>query len=258
MSDRVGSLPGVFVHAQPGHVVEAGRVVDQGWPISTTARITDHQPTPSVRAVEVTVSPSAPTRRVTHALARPVSDCRGAPSGERSVHVRTGHVGRGQRQIRFHHTSTVGRPATGTSRSRCSRRSWTWAGPPHRPQSTATAVDSTRSSSSPPYSPACRGQHAYRARGQSAGGPTLLWNDVARDLVEDRASDLADSALLFGMLNLGGADAATNCWNDKYYRDFWRPWHAHRALVVGVLGARPPVAAPLRRVRYRRDRRCTA
>jgi hypothetical protein len=63
---------------------------------------------------------------------------------------------------------------------------------------------------------------------QSAGGPTLLWNDVARDLVEDRAVDLADSALLFGMLNLGGADAAINCWNDKYYWDFWRPWQAIR------------------------------
>ena len=63
---------------------------------------------------------------------------------------------------------------------------------------------------------------------QSAGGPTLLWNDVARDLAEDpaRAVDVGDSALLFGMLNLGGADAAINCWNDKYYWDFWRPGQA--------------------------------
>ena len=38
--------------------------------------------------------------------------------------------------------------------------------------------------------------------------------------------DIADSALLFGMLNLSGADAAINCWNDKYYWDFWRPWQA--------------------------------
>jgi len=28
------------------------------------------------------------------------------------------------------------------------------------------------------------------------------------------------------MLNLAGADAAINCWNDKYYWDFWRPWNA--------------------------------
>jgi PAP2 superfamily len=65
---------------------------------------------------------------------------------------------------------------------------------------------------------------------QSAGGPTLLWNDVARDLVEDPGFgvDLDDSALLFGILNLSGADAAINCWNDKYHFDFWRPWQAIR------------------------------
>jgi hypothetical protein len=31
------------------------------------------------------------------------------------------------------------------------------------------------------------------------------------------------------MLNLSGADAAINCWNDKYHFDFWRPWEAIRA-----------------------------
>jgi hypothetical protein len=65
---------------------------------------------------------------------------------------------------------------------------------------------------------------------QSTGGPTLLWNDVARDLVEDPGYGVGidDSALLFGMLNLSGADAAINCWNDKYHFDFWRPWQAIR------------------------------
>jgi PAP2 superfamily len=28
------------------------------------------------------------------------------------------------------------------------------------------------------------------------------------------------------MTNLSGADAGINCWNDKYYWDFWRPWAA--------------------------------
>ena len=28
------------------------------------------------------------------------------------------------------------------------------------------------------------------------------------------------------MQNLSGADASINCWNDKYYWDFWRPWNA--------------------------------
>ena len=63
---------------------------------------------------------------------------------------------------------------------------------------------------------------------QSAGGPAVLWNDVASDLVEGSGSGIGmtDSARLLSMLNLAGADAAINCWNDKYYWDFWRPWGA--------------------------------
>ncbi len=71
---------------------------------------------------------------------------------------------------------------------------------------------------------------------QSTGGPTLLWNDVGRDLVEAAGfqGDVADEAYLFGILTLAGADAAINCWNDKYYWDFWRPWDAiHRAASDG-------------------------
>jgi hypothetical protein len=65
---------------------------------------------------------------------------------------------------------------------------------------------------------------------QSAGGPALLWNGVARNLAADPAHPLdnADSARLFAMMNLSGADAAINCWNDKYHFDFWRPWQAIR------------------------------
>jgi hypothetical protein len=65
---------------------------------------------------------------------------------------------------------------------------------------------------------------------QSAGGPALLWNGVARNLAEDpaHALDNADSARLLAMMNLSGADAAINCWNDKYHFDLWRPWQAIR------------------------------
>jgi hypothetical protein len=54
------------------------------------------------------------------------------------------------------------------------------------------------------------------------------WNAVGRDLIADPqyAVDIVDSALLFAMMNLSAADAAINCWNDKYYWDFWRPWAA--------------------------------
>jgi hypothetical protein len=54
------------------------------------------------------------------------------------------------------------------------------------------------------------------------------WNAVARNLIADPqyAVDIVGSALLFAMLNLSAADASINCWNDKYYWDFWRPWSA--------------------------------
>jgi hypothetical protein len=57
-----------------------------------------------------------------------------------------------------------------------------------------------------------------------AGGP--FWSVVGRDLIEDRNIDLADSARLLAMMNLAAADAVINCWSDKYYWDFWRPWNA--------------------------------
>src|SRR5215204_4994712 len=57
-----------------------------------------------------------------------------------------------------------------------------------------------------------------------AGGP--FWNVTAHDLIEAHDVDLADSARLLAMMNLAAADAAINCWNDKYHFDFWRPWNA--------------------------------
>jgi hypothetical protein len=76
---------------------------------------------------------------------------------------------------------------------------------------------------------------------QSAGGPALLWNDVASDLVENGSMGIADGARLLGMLNLAGADSAINCWNDKYHFDFWRPWAAiHRADEDGNPATDPP------------------
>jgi hypothetical protein len=56
--------------------------------------------------------------------------------------------------------------------------------------------------------------------------PVLSWNEVVRDLADRGDLDAVDTARLFAMTNLSGADAAINCWNDKYYWDFWRPWNA--------------------------------
>jgi hypothetical protein len=45
---------------------------------------------------------------------------------------------------------------------------------------------------------------------------------------------VTESARLFGMLNLTAADTQTNCWNDKYSWNFWRPITAiHQADIDG-------------------------
>jgi hypothetical protein len=58
--------------------------------------------------------------------------------------------------------------------------------------------------------------------------PVAIWNAVARTALSDPARDLrlVDAARLLAVQNLAAADAAINCWNDKYYWDLWRPWTA--------------------------------
>jgi len=70
--------------------------------------------------------------------------------------------------------------------------------------------------------------------------PILSWNEVARQLITRTDLDAADSARLLALQNLSGADAAINCWNDKYHFDFWRPWNAiPRALEDNNSGTAP-------------------
>ena len=59
--------------------------------------------------------------------------------------------------------------------------------------------------------------------------PTRSWNEVARQLITRNDLSAADSARLLALQNLSGADASINCWNDKYFYDFWRPWNAIRS-----------------------------
>jgi hypothetical protein len=56
--------------------------------------------------------------------------------------------------------------------------------------------------------------------------PVVTWNEVARNLAADQRYSIAERARLFAIENLSAGDAAINCWNDKYYWDFWRPWNA--------------------------------
>ena len=55
-----------------------------------------------------------------------------------------------------------------------------------------------------------------------------IWNRVYRALALNRGLDIVDSARLFAMTNLAGADASIGCWNDKAYYSFWRPITAIR------------------------------
>ena len=58
--------------------------------------------------------------------------------------------------------------------------------------------------------------------------PIALWNPLARMLAARYGLDAADQARLYAMVNLAAADGAIACWNDKYYRNFWRPRAAIR------------------------------
>jgi hypothetical protein len=55
-----------------------------------------------------------------------------------------------------------------------------------------------------------------------------LWNRIFRTLAVTQNLNIVDSARLFAMENLAGADASIGCWNDKYYWQFWRPITAIR------------------------------
>jgi hypothetical protein len=53
--------------------------------------------------------------------------------------------------------------------------------------------------------------------------PVPLWNRLARDLSAEHDIGVAKKARLLAMINLAAADGAIACWNEKYYRNFWRP-----------------------------------
>ena len=73
--------------------------------------------------------------------------------------------------------------------------------------------------------------------------PVKSWNEVARDLAMRNDLDALATARLLALQNLSGADAAINCWNDKYYWDFWRPWNAiQRAAEDGNPATEPDAA----------------
>ena len=55
-----------------------------------------------------------------------------------------------------------------------------------------------------------------------------MLNHTFRTIAEDQGLTPVEEARLFGMLNLTGADAVINCWDDKGFHGFWRPITAIR------------------------------
>nr|AHZ45595.1 PAP2 superfamily protein [uncultured bacterium] len=53
--------------------------------------------------------------------------------------------------------------------------------------------------------------------------PVEMFNRTFRVIAEDQDLTLVEEARLFAMLNLAGADALINCWDDKAHWSFWRP-----------------------------------
>jgi hypothetical protein len=58
--------------------------------------------------------------------------------------------------------------------------------------------------------------------------PLELLNRAYRTISQTQGLSLVEDARLFAMLNVAGADAIINCWNDKRFHSFWRPITAIR------------------------------
>lgn len=60
--------------------------------------------------------------------------------------------------------------------------------------------------------------------------PPGHWNDIAADICERLGLDDFETAHLFAMVNLAGADAGITCWETKYHYSTWRPETAIREI----------------------------
>jgi hypothetical protein len=58
--------------------------------------------------------------------------------------------------------------------------------------------------------------------------PSVVWNTVARQVVDAQGLDLSARARVFALMYLATADAGIACWDAKYLYNFWRPQTAIR------------------------------
>jgi hypothetical protein len=78
--------------------------------------------------------------------------------------------------------------------------------------------------------------------------PPGHWDEIAEHLALQGGLNLEQNAHLFGLLNLGLADAAICCWDAKYVYNFWRPVTAindPRANQLNPATTSDPTWAPL-------------
>lgn len=64
--------------------------------------------------------------------------------------------------------------------------------------------------------------------------PPGHWNVIARDIVRQRNLDLDETARLFALINIAGADSGISCWESKYFYSTWRPETALRETTENV------------------------
>jgi hypothetical protein len=58
--------------------------------------------------------------------------------------------------------------------------------------------------------------------------PSVIWNNVARQIIAARGLDTSETARVFALMYLAAADASIACWDAKYVFNFWRPQAAIR------------------------------
>src|SRR4029434_2067507 len=51
----------------------------------------------------------------------------------------------------------------------------------------------------------------------------VLWFRTLRAIADHPLHDMGDSARLFALASLAGADAVITAWDSKYHYNFWRP-----------------------------------
>jgi hypothetical protein len=60
------------------------------------------------------------------------------------------------------------------------------------------------------------------------GSPSIIWNGVARGVLQARPLGQSSTARVFALMYLAAADASIVCWDAKYTFNFWRPMNAIR------------------------------